>query len=115
MLAYLKPIEQAETHTIVALSGSVDMVGVGEIENDFNSYTAGRKRHALVDMSAVDFLSSMGIRMFVSAAKTLLRDQKKLILFAPIPSIEKTLTLSGFTAVIRIVPTLEEAKAVVGI
>jgi len=115
MLADLKPIEQADTYTLVALSGSVDMAGVGEIEDDFIEYILGRKRHALVDMSGVDFLGSMGIRVFVNAAKSLLREQKKLVLFAASPSIEKTLKLTGFTAFVQLVPTLEEAKAKIGI
>jgi anti-sigma B factor antagonist len=115
MHAQLNPIEEAETHTAVALSGSIDMVGAGEIENDFIAYTAARKRHALVDMSAVYYLGSMGIRVFVSAAKALLREKKKLILFGAQPSIEQTLTLSGFTSVIPVVQALEDAKALIGV
>lgn len=115
MLADFKPIELAETHTVVALSGSIDMAGVGEIENDFIECIVARKQHAFVDMSAVDFLGSMGIRVFVSAAKTLLRDQKKLILFAASPSIEKTLQLTGFTSFVPLAATLEEAKSKIGL
>jgi anti-sigma B factor antagonist len=115
MHADLKPIEQEETHTIVALTGSIDMVGAGEIEDKFVGYTTVRKRHALVDMSAVDFLGSMGIRVFVSTAKALLREQKKLVLFGAQPSIEKTLAVSGFTSVIPVVASLEAAKAMIGV
>jgi anti-sigma B factor antagonist len=115
MLAELKPVELAETHTVAALSGSIDMVGVREIEDPFNQYVVARKRHALIDMSAVDFLGSMGIRVFVGAAKALLRDQKKLILFAASPSIEKTFRLTGFTSFVPVVPTLKEAKANIGV
>jgi anti-anti-sigma factor len=115
MQAELKPVELAETHTTVALSGSIDMVGIGEIENTFIDYTVARKKHALVDMSAVDFLGSMGIRVFVSTAKALLRDQKKLVLFAAQPSIEKTLMISGFTSIVQVVPSLEDAKAMIGV
>lgn len=111
MHAELKPIEQADTHTIVALAGSLDVVGAGEIETKFIGYTAARKKHALVDLSGVNFLGSMGIRVFVSAAKALLREQKKLVLFAARASIEKTLALAGFTSVVHVVPTLDDAKA----
>lgn len=91
------------------------MAGVVEIENDFIENVVARKRHALVDMSAVDFLGSMGIRVFVSAAKELLRDEKKLVLFAASPSIEKTFKLTGFASFVPIVPTFAEAKSKIGV
>jgi anti-sigma B factor antagonist len=115
MQAELNVIEHAETHTIIALKGSMDVVGAGAIENRFLGHTAARKLHSLVDMTGVDFLGSMGIRVFVSAAKALLREQKKLVLFGAQPSIEKTLTMSGFTSVVPVVPTLESAKAKIGL
>lgn len=115
MQADVTSIELADTHTILALSGSIDMLGAGAIEKDFLGYTADRKRDALIDMSAVDYLGSMGIRVFLSAAKVLGREQKKLVLFAAQPSIEQTLVISGFTGFIPVVPTLAEAKAKIGV
>ena len=91
------------------------MLGAGDIEASFINYTVNRKKDTLVDMSAVDFLGSMGIRVFVSAAKALFRDQKKLVLFAALPSIEKTLSLSGFTAFIPVASTAKDAKALIGV
>lgn len=115
MQADFKPIDLAETHTVAALSGSIDMAGVEEIENDFVGCVVARRKHALIDMSAVDFLGSMGIRVFISAAKALLKDQKKLVLFAASPSIEETFSLTGFTKFVPVAPTLEQAKAMVGV
>jgi len=63
----------------------------------------------------VDFLGSMGIRVFVSTAKALLREQKKLVLFGAQPPIEKTLAMAGFSSVIPVVATLEDAKAAIGL
>jgi anti-anti-sigma factor len=114
MNAELNLVEQTESHTIVALLGSIDLVGAGAIEQEFVDHTVARKKHALVDMSKVDFLGSTGIRVFLSAAKNLLKEKKKLVLFASQPSIEKTLLLCGFTSVVHMVPTLEDAKAKIG-
>lgn len=115
MQAELRLIEQADTHTTVALTGSMDVAGAGAIETKFIGHTVARKKHALVDMSGVDFLGSMGIRVFVSTAKALMREQKKLVLFAAQPLIEKTLMMSGFAAVVPVVPTFEAAKTKVGL
>src|SRR6188768_1926768 len=115
MQADLKLIEEADAQTTVALSGSLDVVGAAAIESRFMAYTVARKQHALIDMSAVDFLGSMGIRVFVSTAKALLREQKKLVLFAAPPPIEKTLRMSGFSSVVHVVPTLQDALGKVGL
>jgi anti-sigma B factor antagonist len=114
MQADLKPIEEAEAYTTIALEGSIDMAGAWDIESKFLDYTSAQRRHVLVDMSAVDFLGSMGIRVFVRAAKALMREQKKLVLYATQPSVENTLALAGFMSVIPVVRTLEDAKAKIG-
>jgi stage II sporulation protein AA (anti-sigma F factor antagonist) len=111
----LKPIEEAETHTTLALKGNLDMAGAWEIERMLFDYISVDMRHMLVDMSAVEFLGSMGIRVFVRSASALQRAKKKLVLFAAQPLVEKTLTVSGFTSVIPLVPTLKDAKAAIGV
>ena len=115
MQAELKPGELADTHTVIAISGSLDMLGAEYIEPEFIANTVDRKRHALVDLSAVDFLGSMGIRLFLSAAKGLLRDQKRLVLFGANPSVQRTLEVAGFTSIIAMVPTLDAARGKIGL
>lgn len=113
MAVNLKAIEETETHATLAMKGSLDMAGAWEIERDLLDYVAMDVRHLLIDMSAVDFLGSMGIRVFVRSASALLRKQKKLVLFAAQAPVEKTLTVSGFTSAIPVVRNLEEAMAVI--
>jgi anti-anti-sigma factor len=115
MSADLKPIEEAETYITIAMKGSIDMAGSWDIESKFIDYTAAQMRHVLVDMSAVEFLGSMGIRVFVRAAKALMREQKKLVLFAAQPPVENTLKLAGFMSVIPVARTLADAKAAIGV
>jgi hypothetical protein len=68
----------------------------------------------LLDMSAVDFLGSSAPRVFVRSASSLMRKQKKLILFVAQPPVEKTHVVSGFVSAIPLVQTLDEAKAAIG-
>jgi anti-sigma B factor antagonist len=114
-MANLKLIEEAETHTTIALGGKLDMDGSWEMERDLMDYVSADMRHLLIDLSGVDFLGSMGIRVFVRSASALMRKQKKLVLFAAQAPVEKTLKVSGFTSAVPVVPTLKDALAAIGV
>ena len=98
----LNAIQSEDTYTHVALTGKMDVGGVGEIENKFLSVTAGQKKSAVVDISGVNFLGSMGIRIFLDAAKTLAKEKKKLILLNPQPLVGEVLEASGIGDIVPI-------------
>jgi len=111
----LKVINTDDTYTHLALAGKLDIAGVGAIENKFIGYTAARKKNALIDMSGVSFLGSMGLRLLLSAAKSLSWEKKSLILLQPQPLVNEVLEASGFNEVVVIeqdpATALQKAKA----
>jgi anti-sigma B factor antagonist len=111
----LKVINLDDIYTHLALAGKLDIAGVGDIENKFIGYTAARKKNALVDVSAVTFLGSMGLRLLLSAAKSLSWEKKSLILLNPQPLVNEVLEASGFDEVVVIehdaASALAKAKA----
>ena len=107
----IRELSSNEDYTHLALIGRLDIIGVGEIENKFIGYTASRKKSAVVDLSGVSFLGSMGLRVFLSAAKALALDKKKLVLFAAPPLVKDVLSSSGIDEVIPVEDTLEAALA----
>jgi len=98
----LKVIATDDAYTHLALIGKLDILGVGEIENKFIGYTAARKRSTVVDLSGVTFMGSMGLRIFLSAAKALSLEKKKLILLNPQPLVNEVLEGSGIGDVVTI-------------
>jgi len=98
----LNLIHSDDTYTHIALAGKLDVGGVGEIENKFLGYTAARKKGAVVDISGVNFLGSMGLRIILDAAKSLNREKKKLVLLAPQPLVNEVLEASGIGDVVAI-------------
>jgi anti-anti-sigma factor len=66
----------------VTLVGRLDSPGVDRIETRFLAALVPAANNAIVDMSQVDFISSMGIRMLLSAARSLKMRQAGLSLFA---------------------------------
>jgi anti-sigma B factor antagonist len=105
----LKVINADGPYTHLALSGKLDVLGVGEIENKFIGYTAARKKNALIDISGITFMGSMGLRIFLSAARSLNLEKKSLILLNPQPLVNEVLETSGIQDVVVIEHDAEAA------
>ena len=67
----------------VVLAGRLDTPGVEHVETRFVASLVPSGRHALVDLSGVEFIGSLGVRMFISVARSLKLKQAQLVLMAP--------------------------------
>jgi anti-anti-sigma factor len=95
----------------LALSGRLDVVGLHEVDVKFHALTAARRKPALVDISGLEFITSLGMGMLISCAKSLQRHQVRMVLLNPKPLVEEALRAVGIDQVIPIVKTQEEATA----
>jgi len=95
---------------MIKLIGKLDIIGVGEIETKFAGYCAGDGVRMLVDLSEVDFLASIGIRLLTLSAKSVASRGGKMALVNPIPEVEQVLDVTGIPAIIPIYSNLESAK-----
>jgi anti-anti-sigma factor len=105
----LTEVGSSETHTHVRLTGRGDIAGAGAIKSKFIGYTADRRQHAIVDIADVPLLTSMGLHVFLTAAKAMARDQKLLVLVGAQPLVEKTLRVAGLDRALPVVK--DHAKA----
>jgi anti-sigma B factor antagonist len=87
--------------TIVTLCGRFDMTGAGLIDLKFST-VAGSKHSIVVDMSAVDFLASLGIRVLVMGAKAVKNKGGRLVLLSPQDNVKLVLTTAGIDEIIPI-------------
>jgi anti-sigma B factor antagonist len=94
---------------VVRLSGRLDTHGTQAVELKFTGYVAAGKQSVVVDLSQVDTLTSLGIRMFISNAKALASVGAKIIILAPQPEVDRTLRLAGLEAFCPIVRDEGEA------
>jgi len=95
----------------VKLIGRLDLQGTLEIDDQFRFNVASSKRNTVVDMSEVKFLSSIGMRMLLSNAKSLRQRKKQMVLVNPQPMVEDALKTAGIAQLIPIYGTVEEAIA----
>ena len=75
----------------LALRGRLDATGVAEIELKFTASVVPAARHAIVDLSGVEFLSSMGIRLLIMTARSLRSKKAKLVVFGAQPLVRESL------------------------
>lgn len=95
---------------LIKLSGKLDILGTGEIETRFAGYCAGEKVRVVVDLSEVDFLASIGIRLLILTAKSIDSRGGKMALLNPTPDIKDVLEITGIPAIIPIYDSFESAE-----
>ena len=93
---------------LIKLTGKLDIIGAGEIETKFTGYCAGQYVRVIVDISRVTFLASIGIRLLVLTAKSVVKRGGKMVLLNPIPEVNHILDLSG---ILEIIPTYSEFES----
>jgi anti-anti-sigma factor len=107
-----------ETHEIddrvtrIRLGGRLDTKGADEIEREFSSAVLHLKHNTVVDMSGVDFVASMGIRMLLEAARGAKLRREQVVLFGVQPMVQVVFDRVGLGDLIRIVPDEAQALAV---
>lgn len=98
--------------TKVILSGQIDVAGAHEIDMPM-SIIAGSRKAVVIDLSAVDFMASMGLRSIVVSAKSIASKRGKAVLLSPQPQVEEIINVSGIDTLIPIYRDEAEAIAAV--
>jgi anti-anti-sigma factor len=98
--------------SLIKLTGKLDIIGAGEIETKFAGYCSGNNVRVIVDMSGVDFLASIGIRILVMNAKSLASRNGKMVILNPVAETQNVLEITGIPSIIPIYSQLESAETV---
>jgi anti-anti-sigma factor len=104
----LETEEIAPGVTKVNLTGRLDIGGTQEIDAQFNAL-AGAQRALIVDLTQVDFIASLGLRLLIVGARTVRRLGGRMVLFRPPIAVEAALISSGTDNVVPIWRNLDEA------
>src|SRR5687768_15265709 len=97
----------------VTLTGRLDTPGVLGIEPRFVTGIVPGGKNAIVDLSQVDFIASMGIRMFISVARNMKDQNAKLALYAPQPRVDEVLESAAFRQLVPVCKDAAEATRAV--
>jgi len=96
---------------LIKLIGALDLSGRYGIEIEFVRRCAGENVRVLVDLSEVDYISSIGVHMLITSANSVAGRGGKMALLNPRPTVLEVLDLTGILQLIPIFSELESAQA----
>ena len=104
--------EETASTAKVTLNGRLDIAGADVVATPLATLS-GSKTGLVIDMAGVSFISSIGIRQLVAAAKALSRRGGRLVLLRPNDIVTEVLQTTGITDLLPIVRSDSEAAAVI--
>jgi len=102
-------LQRDDDITHVLLTGRLDATRVEEIGEDLFGATAARERPAIIDLSEIEFMGSLGIGLLFANGKRLMKTGHKLVLLNPKELVESVLKTSKADTVMPIAHDLDEA------
>lgn len=97
---------------LIKLTGRLDSAGFEKIDLKFTSHCSGDRIRVLVDLSGVEFLASIGIRMLTLKAQSLSARGGRMVLLDPIADVRNVLEMAGIPEIIPTYESRESAEAV---
>lgn len=98
----------------VVLTGRLDAAGADKAELPFTAAVGGGGKNALLDLSGVGFVGSLGIRMLIAVARVVHRKGRQMVLFGVAPDVAEVFDTVSLDQLIPIVGTEAEALARIG-
>jgi anti-anti-sigma factor len=93
---------------MIAIKGRLDAATATIAYETIKETLAENTNRLLFDLSALEYLSSGGLRVILGAAKEIRRREGKVVLAALKPYVYEIFEVSGFTAMLPIKETVEE-------
>jgi anti-sigma B factor antagonist len=95
---------------VIKLAGKLDIEGTNLVEPQFTLHCQGENVLILVDLSQVNYLSSIGIPMLINNARSVTRHGGRLALVNPQPSVKSILDITGVLHNIRVYKDIETGR-----
>jgi anti-anti-sigma factor len=99
---------------IVSISGRMDAVTTGETEHKLSALIDEGERRFVIDLRALEYISSAGLRTFLATAKKL-KTEKGAIVFANLTgNVMEVFKISGFYSLFAVCESTEAALEKLG-
>ena len=97
--------------TVVSITGSVDALTAPALADALQKQTTMGHARIVADLNALEYTSSAGLRVLLSAVKEARQHGGDVRLAAVRHDVLKVLELSGFTTILKLYPDVEAAVA----
>jgi anti-anti-sigma factor len=105
---------QLNSATVLALAGRLDGLTSGTLENKIGALLAAGTRKLVLDCAQLVYISSAGLRVFLSAAKKMKAAGGAIAFASLTPVVQDAFELSGFTNILAVHPNASAAAAALG-
>jgi anti-anti-sigma factor len=102
-------LEEIEDKVILRIEGRIDAASAPTLDRKIDSLLAEKRYRLLLDFSRVDYLSSAGMRILLSASKKAKAGRGMLVIYALTDDVEEIIKMAGFDKVLRICSSEKEA------
>lgn len=102
-------VEEIENRILLRIDGRLDAASAPILEKKIDLLLEEHQVHVLLDFLRVDYLSSAGMRLLLSATKKLKAKQGFLILFSLGEEVEEIIKMAGFDKILHICASEKEA------
>ncbi len=99
---------------VVSPRGRLDSTTSPGFEQLMRAKLAEGRRRIVIDLDALDYISSAGLRILMVLAKALKADRGRVALCRMKDPVREVFRISGFDRIFTILPTLDESVARVG-
>jgi anti-sigma B factor antagonist len=95
---------------LVTASGRLDQSQAGQLEEILQALLKEGRNQLIVDMAAVDYINSGGLRCLVTAWRMARQENGDVLLCSMTPRVYDIFKMIGFDKVFRIFPNRDEAS-----
>lgn len=97
--------------TVVAIEGSLDALTAPKLGKSLGNQIAKGHVQLVADLGQLEYTSSAGLRALLGAVKEARQQGGDLRLAAAQPDVDRLLSLSGFTSILKVFPEIDSAVA----
>lgn len=102
-------VDKERDVTIVGLKGRLDALTSKGIEERLLQLIDGGDRRLVIDLANLDYISSVGLRMFILVGKRLKQVNGKVVVCSLQDAIQQVFEISGFTTLFPIFKSRADA------
>ena len=108
-------VEANEAYTHLAVRGKLDAAGVDAVDFTLTSQTEARGKPAVIDLSAVPFIASLGIAMLVRLARQMRAQGVRVAVVAGSDPVKSVLHMMKVDPLFPVVGTRDDALRALGV
>ena len=101
--------QEEKGYWIVTLEGRLDISNSSQFEQDCMKWIEQGQRRFILDLGALEYISSAGLRSILAATKKLKAQNGSLALCSLSGLVEEVVTASGFDNILQVFPDLDQA------